>query len=212
MVSNMNEITSSKKFIIGIGTGRCGTMSLARFLSQCKGVFVDHERREGGWVLPWEFNRKLADGKIEMLKKLYGEIVGDVAFYYLNYIRYFFEKLPNLKVIVMKRDREETILSYLKKTEGRNHWIENPEKYGWRVDSTWDKAYPKFETKDKKEAIGKYWDLYYQKVELLKKEFPEKILEVNLEDFNKKETQDEIYNFVGVLPEKRVYGIVHLNK
>jgi len=42
-----------RKLIIGLGTGRCGTMSLSKLLSMQENTIVSHET---GTPLPWDFD------------------------------------------------------------------------------------------------------------------------------------------------------------
>ena len=114
-----------KKYVIAFGTGRCGTKSLAYLLNNCKNTDVAHEwikfwkerkLREKRVCLPPKFNLNMVDDKINYLKSLKSDLVGDVAFYYLNYINYLQEKLKPLKIIYLYRNKKDHLASQLRVT------------------------------------------------------------------------------------------------
>ena len=95
-----------KNYVIGLGTGRCGTVSLAKLLSGCKNTNVSHEFRERvdiHYRLSWEFNEREAERRVQNLKSISGNLVGDVAHYYLNYVDYFSSNLKNIHYIYLWR-------------------------------------------------------------------------------------------------------------
>ena len=75
-----------KKVVFGLGSGRCGSASLAYLLNEQKGALVGHEM---GPILPW--NTEDMSGiqfrweQLQHQSHLY-PIVGDVGIYYLPYI------------------------------------------------------------------------------------------------------------------------------
>ena len=150
-----------KNLIIGLGTGRCGTASLAHLLnSQPDSTFV-HEGLFSGkkydhFLLPWEVDHSKF---LEWEKKIqYAEII--------------IKKYPQVKFVCLKRDRNEVISSFMAKTRGRNHWSLNLSFLEFK-DPIWDPIFPKFFT-SKKEGIGLYWDLYYAEVQRLQEKYPNK--------------------------------------
>jgi hypothetical protein len=151
------EAVSAEAFWFGIGTGRCGTESLATLLNQQRQTHITHESKR----LPWEVPRDGARRELHRLSLRPSPIVGDVAFYYLPYIRRLLED-PRVRVVALRRDRTQTVESYLRKMEGRNHWSTQ----GHRDDG-WDRCYPTYEEPDLRSAIGRYWDEYYAHVEQL---------------------------------------------
>lgn len=185
---------------LGIGTGRCGTVSLAKLLDKQPGVVCTHEERP---LLPWYFNWEdeahweAFHVHVARFKQAGAGLVGDVAFYWLPYLHEMFSTFPNLKVICLKRDRQETIRSYMRKTEGRNHWMIHDGRK-WRLDSVWDPCYPKYHVETKEEAIGRYWDEYYRAVEGWARHRPEQVRVWDVDVLNSKRGQDEIFEFLGL--------------
>ena len=211
---------NDKQFVLGIGTGRCGTKSLAVLLDAQKDVTVYHEladrstiRHYGDKILPWipDYNKAIL--RLDSLRRIPGRVVGDVAFYYLNYIYFFKEHLPNLKIIVMEREKDKVVSSYIAKTPGRNHWCSYESecwKSGRYHEDRWDKAYPKIDyAKTKEEAIGIYWELYKKRVDALELEFKDDIIRINVNDLNKETTQEKLFNFIGLDNWKHI--CVHVN-
>ena len=61
-----------------------------------------------------------------------------------------------------------------------NFWIDH-DGSEWLPDPVWDKCFPKFAARDKRDAIGQYWDMYLAEAERLKAFLPEvfRIVETN---------------------------------
>lgn len=199
-----------RHLIIGLGTGRCGTVSISNLLSEQENTKVFHEgigKLGKDRLLPWETIDE--EWWILNIKSLFScdeDHVGDVAFYYLPYVDLLRKHFSfQLKLFALKRDREETINSYMKKTKNRNHWY-NHDGIKWKKDPVWDKCYPKFDEKDKYKAIGLYWDYYYKVVE----EKGIKVFEYK-EVLNNEEHQ---YNFLKYLDVEnpRTNTNIHMNK
>ena len=226
----------NKTYIIGFGSGRCGTMSLANLLNSCKDTCVLHEMKilyvGGGTTLrssdrirelmkqgeairihrklSWEFNEQEAKEKIYDLTHINKPFVGEVAFYYLNYIEYFITRLKNVKAICLIRDKNSTVNSFIKRTSKFHHWNNNPKKYGFR-ESPYDNCFPSYDNLTKRQSIAQYWEDYYSKVDKLIAKFPENVIIVDIKTFNKTETQKRIFNFIGIPEENRNYQKIKTN-
>jgi hypothetical protein len=151
---------NNKKIIFGLGTGRCGTMSLSYLLNHQKNSSFSHELG-GHALLPWKRD-------ISQFKPFFGNIlrrnadfVGDVSFYSLPYWEDILDFDSESKFVILKRNKQQTIESYIKKTKGQNPLMNHDGKK-W-VHYEWDKCYPKMEAKNKLEAISMYYDFYYEK-------------------------------------------------
>src|SRR5699024_1258842 len=190
-----------KKLIFGLGTGRCGTVSLSTLLNQQKGANITHEFKP---VLPWEFSQHHIDEKLENNVNRKEKYVGDVAFYYLPYVNYIISKYTNVNFICLKRDKKQVIDSYLRKTKGRNHWINH---YGalWRSDPVWDKCYPNYKTFSKRKGIGKYWNYYYRQIRSLRKNHPDNVIITDMnKSLNTREGVLKLLNFAGFKNKDRI--------
>lgn len=142
--------------LIGLGTGRCGTVSLSKLLDIQDGCCMTHEKHP----MPWTVNKALFERTYKSITSGGEPFIGDVAFYHLPYINFILEKTKEVKFVVLKRPKEEVVVSYMKKTIGMDHWRPTTRP------NPWDICYPTFFHKlTKEEAIGFYWDLYYEMVE-----------------------------------------------
>lgn len=190
-----------KRILIGIGTGRCGTTSLACLLSSASDSRVTHEDSAIRVNLPWKFEEKWALKALDALNRRPEKTTGDVGFYYLPYVEWISRAVPDVTFVCIRRDKAETVESYMNKTEKRDHWSR-----ACRHSDPWDKMYPKFETDDKREAIGMYWDMYYEEASRLERSG------VRIKTFDMKLLNDEtgvkqILDFCGLDSSKKVVGI-----
>lgn len=200
------EVTppSSSHLVLGMGTGRCGTTSLTILLRHQDDCFAAHESPP---IVQWEcgkrriaFHRARFNRLLEM-----HPVVGAVAHWWLPYFEQIKAWYPNVRAVVMKRDRAQTVRSYDTITGPLNHWI-----IGAGRPSLWDDCYPHFDAKTKQEAIGMYWDLYYTQAEALVKKYPEHIRIYAMEDLNSEEKQKEMLTFLGFKTPKTL-SQVHYN-
>lgn len=247
---------------IGLGTGRCGTKSLAALLNAQKNSVFFHEMNASNLMFEgteWpilnsinEFEGILNRGdkrkicvdlseeyvmatykKLAKMEKV--DFIGDVASYYLKYVPVIMKHNKDVRFICMKRGRDATVRSFInivkiKKTkqrrfreqlayfltgkkiiESRNHWVQHNGTI-WRRDLKYDKLFPKFDTPDISEAIGKYWDMYNEEAESLGKKYPENFKIFELEHLNTQEGQKTILRYVGFKEDDMVIKKCHENK
>lgn len=178
---------SEKKIIIGLGTGRCGTVSLSTLLNKQEGVVVTHERVR----LPWVVNKKRFSAFFDNLLKNPSPVVGDVSFYLLPYVDIILNGFDDVKFICLQRDKESTIKSYLGKVEPpRNNWQDIG------VKDIWDECFPTYDKGlTKAQSIGKYWDDYYDASKEWQSKIPDKFKLFNTNDLNTDEGVSSILNF-----------------
>lgn len=191
-----------KKIIFGIGSGRCGTTSLSALLNAQKDSSISHEMG-GKILLPWEFDEKALEKYLDKLLSRKEGIIGDVSFYLIKYIPKIIEIIPNCTIVVLKRNKQETVNSMMRKTTGLEHWKSNP-----KIKSRYDKCFPKFDScHDKKKRIGLYYDHYYDLANSIKHE---KICYLPTEKLNDKNVMKNIMSFCGI--ENSVFHARHLNR
>ena len=197
-----------KKVILGVGTGRCGTMSLSNLLNLQKNSNFTHELDQKD-RLPWEINLDKFNHYLESIITREKSFVGDVSFYLLPYVHFVLEKFPDSKIIILQRDKEQTVSSYLKKVPKRNHWMPH-RGFHWFLDPNWDPCYPKFQAKTKKEAIAMYYDLYYETCKNLITQKPNNLFWIKTEDLNNEQRCLEMLEFCGF--EEPIWEKSHKNK
>jgi hypothetical protein len=186
--------------VIGIGTGRSGTSSLAALLDAQPGASVSHETPR---VLPWEVDVGLLAQRLAELDERPGWLRGDVAFSYLPYVPLLLAGGGDVRVVCVLRDRATTVQSYLVWVGRRNHWIAH-DGTQWELDPDWDGAYPTYEIEDRAEAIGHYWDEYERTVRDLAATHPDHVRLWWLPHAFTEDGIEEILDFVGVAPRQRV--------
>lgn len=248
--------------IIGLGSGRCGTASLTKLLNSQDNSICFHElnpsciRYSGTFqpihntinefqailnggdpsLLTVDLSRSVCASTYERLKDMkYVKLIGDIAHYYLSYVENISAINHNVRFVCLKRDREETVRSWLRKTtisrwkskriadrlssiivrepyyNSFNHWMEH-DGTKWKKDPVWDKCFPKFKAESKIEAIYKYYDYYYERACALEKIMPEIFKTFEIEKLNSREGQSEILSFCGIAPEKQVFADAHVHK
>lgn len=198
----------SPQLVIGLGTGRCGTDSLAYFLDLQEGANVSHEMFKH--KLTWQGAEKQIDKLLQWMKLQTDQrLVGDVAFAYLPYVGYILSRWPTAKFICLQRDRTETVESFIKKTPGRNHWVQH-DGTQWQADR-WDACFPHYAAMSKPEAIGYYWDEYYATAAELQATYPAAFRIFPTTALNQLEGQQALLYFIGI-PHQQLGVPAHVHE
>lgn len=196
---------STKQLIIGLGTGRCGSVSLSRFLNDQPEAFAIHEGayEDMRVLFPWDGP---AETVVDWLHKLAGfageqPFLGDTGSYYLPYVEAILAAFPGARFICFERERSGVVRSFAAKTGKRNHWYDHKGKR-WKKDSRWDASFPKFDEKDKETAIGLYWDLYHDMASDLAEKYPGHFRIFPMTIINSEAGRGELLDFVGYAGER----------
>lgn len=185
----------SRVVVFGLGTGRCGTSSLASLLDAQAGAYVTHEMSP---ILPWNVDAEAVESRVNALVDRGVDISGDVSSTYLPHVETILSVFPSAKFVCLERPKAEVVESFSAKTGQRNHWM-NHDGREWTPDPVWDPAFPKFAAKGKREAIEQYWDHYFAESRRLEREFPEAFRVFDLHrDLNSEDGVTSILDFVGV--------------
>ena len=211
---------AKKKVIFGLGSGRCGTASLAYLLNDQEGAWIGHET---GPVLPWDVSDlagiQFRWEQLQHQSHLYST-VGDVGIYYLPYISMlmqsheqiaFINQNYTLKFIVLQRDKNEVVESFLEKFRRQNN---NPLQInkapGTKADE-WDECFPKYEGVSLKNAIEMFYDDYYEESEKMVRVYPDNVRVFSVNNLNTEEGVLQIFNFAGI-ENPRVTTSIRKNK
>lgn len=127
--------------VIGLGTGRCGTASLAKLLNEQPGALCFHEMnpscvRFAGTPRPIlntidefqtildggdpsnlivDLSRAVAAQAYDRLCRLNSiRLLGDIAYYHLSYVDAIAEHNADVRFICLRRDENETVASWIK--------------------------------------------------------------------------------------------------
>ena len=205
------EYARRTQVVIGLGTGRCGTLSLARLLSLQPNSRVQHEPEVDSDLFRWDASAAEKESRVNRqyvdFNAWHRQLVGAVHYVYLPYVDAYIKRDPLAKFIVLERPRHEVIESYLRKSGGVNHW-----QPGAAANTRWALTYPTFDTPglSKAEAIGLYWDLYKRKVEELLKAHPTRVRRYShFSVLNHAATQEEMLRWLGVTEPILELGVVH---
>jgi len=176
------------RLIIGLGSGRCGTTSLADLLSNQEDCRVTHEYSP----VPWVFEKKAWDWAtwriLSRLTPYDRKVTGEVGFYWLPYVERWLEIKSDTKFICLWRDRKEVMDSMWEFSRGLN------------VDpkDEWYRLYPYYPGVNNHEAIGLMWDDYDKISRMWKEKYPDKfmIIEMN-KALNDEYHQRKMLEFAG---------------
>jgi hypothetical protein len=135
-----------QSIILGIGTGRCGTGSLAKVLNQQTDAVCSFEEPP---LLPW----KAADGPRVIRERFarfrhFGKarLLGDCASFYLPYVEDAIAAEPDVRIVCLMRPREEVVTGFCRWLDQAmplptNHWAKRPSA-GWHHDPLRARTYP----------------------------------------------------------------------
>ena len=256
-------MTSISRIVIGLGSGRSGTASLSSLLDRQPGGICFHEMNPSGAVFSGnpqphinavrEFDKLLKGGPRAHLSIDYSRpssvatylqlqampaltLIGDIAYYYLNYVDDLLRVNPDIAFVCIRRDRAATVASWLKKSTIRrwrsrwladriaalitrtpfyteyNYWQEH-DGSRWKKDPVWDSCFPKFAAATKEDAIGMYWDYYYLEADRLQRQYPDQFRVFDIGELSCTVGQQRILAFIGLDAADMVCGEqVHLHQ
>jgi hypothetical protein len=182
-----------KKFVFGLGTGRCGTTSLASTLSLAISNSVSHERRP---YLPWQIDDNLLMENLASLATQNQNIVGDVSFYWLPYVRHILGYMHiDARFICLQRNKDDTINSFLRMSaiSGFNNWSMQSDS----VNDVTVNSFPKYDLPIN-DALGEYWDDYYKESIILQEQFEDRFRIFDIDHLNSVSGLQSIFRFAGL--------------
>ena len=194
-----------KQLIFGLGTGRCGTVSLTKLLNAQPGTKIKHEV----YTLPWEPDETKLYNSIHSILGYDSGRVGDVAYYWLPYISRILADYHDAKFICLYRDKESMVRSFINHTPGRNYWTkpdsihQTLNKWERRVT---DLSFPQYNA-NKPDALGEYWEEYQERTTTWAGLCPNNFKTWPMEILNTREGLSEIFDFIGILERDRIYNV-----
>ena len=198
-----------KTVVIGIGSGRSGTLSFAAFFNQQTDSAITHEWNKCNGMHWNEATFANAKARYDSYMARRGAFVGDVALWNLPYVEYFL-RFPNVKVVALKRVKNDTVRSFEKWFKKQNRhfpWITDAERdlTSYRHFKAYDSCYPKYQFPSSQPSIAEgasiYWEDYYSQVEKLKEKYPNRIKTIDLyEMLNDDKIKVDVLNWIGMKP------------
>ena len=183
------------QYVFGIGTGRCGTASLARLLDVQENSCFGHENMPLHW---WNIMADYEAAKRKVIKMGDGkDIAGSIAYYWLPYMHKLVEDFPNVKFIYLWRDKEEVVESFWERNQNRINDKTYPEK-------AWLSSYPFLRYPPTKEAIADTVATYENMIEQMMFYYAHRIFVTNMENLNNMDKMSKLLEFVGIPKDKQV--------
>ncbi len=193
-----------KQLIFGLGTGRCGTFSLTKLLNAQPSITIGHE----ACPLPWIPNYDELSLALDKFLATDSLRVGDVAYWWLPYVAAILADYHDAKFICLYRARELVTKSFFNNTPGRNLWTDPKSKH-WKEeweDRDTDVYFPRYNI-DKLEAIGEYWDEYWERANTWAGLCPNNFGFWHVDILNSEEGQSDIFDFIGIPKQERKYDV-----
>jgi hypothetical protein len=184
-----------------MGAGQCGLPLLAQILGKQPGARVSHQQPP---LLPWTPDAS-GPGIRQRLQRILDAgketLVGDVASFYLPYVEEAIRFDAEIRLVCLKRPRGEIVAGFCRTLDKSpypvNHWAKEPAP-GWCHDPFWTRIFPQYDTQDREEGVGRYWDEYYASAEDLARRFPDNVRVYDTEVLTAEEGVREVLSFVGV--------------
>jgi hypothetical protein len=198
-----------RTIVLGIGAGRCGLRSLAKMLGAQPCVSASCESPP---LLPWQQAAEqdvLTERFARLRRHAEGSIVSDVASFYLPYLDLALGIEQDLRVVCLRRPREEVIASFCRLLDRSgplrmNHWAKKPPA-GEHHDPLRTPTYPQYDVDSREEGIGRYWDEYYQRVETLASLHPESVRMFEMSEvLNNGNALSGLLDFAGIPKDQQV--------
>lgn len=201
-----------QSIILGIGAGRSGGFSLAKVLRQQPDTICSHVEQP---LLPWNHDnrRRVIEERFARFR-LHGKarLLGDVASSYLPYVEDAIAAEPDIRIVCLKRPREEVVASFCRSLDESmplptNHWAAQPAQ-GWYHDPNWTRIFPQYDTQHREDGIRRYWNDYYERVDDLVCRYPEHVRLFDAhESLNSEAGLRDLLGFVGIPPEQQVSAV-----
>ena len=185
---------SGPRLVFGLGTGRCGSSSVARLLDLQPDCEVFHEYF--GYDLPAEGGEAFVDAFLTRAEHSPARLVGDVSSAWLYYVERIVGAAPESRFVCLKRDRAGTVKSFDRWSGPRNFWSPH-DGSEWQADVL-DHCFPDFPAVEKVESIGLYWDDYYRRAEAFAAAMPERFRIFDMGMINRSDGQRQIAAFCGI--------------
>ncbi len=139
-------------------------------------------------------------------------VLGDAASFYLPYLEDALAAEPDIRVIGLKRPREETVASFGRFLDEfnafpTNHWAEEPA-VGWLHDPLWTRCFPQYETANRNDGVRRYWDEYYRMLGELAERHPNHVRLFDMaEALNTEAGQRAVLDFAGFPAGEQVLAV-----
>ncbi len=192
------------KLVIGCGTGRCGTTTLATLLNAQPDSLVTHERfnHKFRWGKPSKWRSQM----LQLAAMSAHQMVGDVALQWGCDLPMVLQH--GARVVVLKREQEAFVESFMRKSGRRNNW--QPKGQGGTPNtSPWFGCFPQFSGQaSKRAALRAYWEFYYRELVAPAAEmWPDQLAIFYLDVFNSEAGQRRLLSWLGIPEAQQVIRV-----
>jgi hypothetical protein len=198
--------------ILVVGTGRCGLASVTNVLGRQPRTRATLEEPP---VLPWKCapNEGLMRHRFARFRNSRdAEFIADTAAFYLPYLEGAIAAEPGLRVLGLKRPREEVVASFNRFLDEHNalptnHWANEPA-VGTYHDPIWTRTFPHYDTADRSEGIRRYWRDYNARLGELAERYPNNVRVFDMHKvLNTEAGMRELLGFAGYAPDQQVLAV-----
>jgi hypothetical protein len=196
------------RIILVVGAGRCGLISFMGLLARQGGVSVSLEDTP---LLPWKRasgDQVIRERFARFRRKRPAEVIVDTASFYLPYLADAIALEPDIRIVGLKRPRDEQVASFERfldeyNTFPTNHWADDPVG-GFSHEVLWTRTFPQYPIADRAECLRRYWDDYYQGLTELAQRHPQNVRIFDMHEvLNTAAVQAEALSFAGIPAERQ---------
>lgn len=216
LLSGRERLPKPGTLVLGLGSGRCGSTSLAWALAGVEGICATHENPPTVHWLPAPEQLAAHCRRFRLLLDRF-EAVFDSAHWWLNGLDQMAGEFDGLKMIGLKRDADACARSFLQvKGTGPgsiNHWADHDGTF-WKL-ALWDRFYPSYAlgrfgleapallqpaelASRQRELVRTYVADYNAGLDRAKERFGERLLLLRTEDLSDGRTQGRVQAFLGI--------------
>ena len=196
-----------QRIILGMGADPVALGLLAAILAEQKSARITRDQAP---LLPWRH----APGtpgireRFARWKATGAAIVGDVAASYLPHAEEAVAADPGVRMACLTRPKVDVIASLRDRPEDQgptpiDHWSRDPGP-GWTRHPTRTRTFPQYDTEDRDEGIGLYWEEYRDLAEGLARQYPAQFRILDAGALGDPDEVRSLLEFLGVPPDDRV--------
>ncbi len=182
------------RLVLGMGTGRCGTMSLARLL----GLQHDTESTHEFPPTPtWSTNHDEAMSRVAGIAARLSLVAADVAWHYLCHLLVILDNYPDTKFICLERDRTGYLISAYRKILANVNPFQDHDGRDWISFPEFECGVPKFNRCSRDKTLQRYYDFYILKSYRLAERFSDNVRIWPMDVLNNTVLQAEMLTWAG---------------
>jgi hypothetical protein len=156
----------------------------------------------------WRPNQPGIRERLRRWERIEGDLVGDVAVFYLPYVEEAISANPDVRVVCLERPKGEVLAGYCRQIDRghhlpMNHWSRRPGP-GWSQDPVWTPTFPQYDTPDLLEGLSRFWDDYHEQAAELSRRFPANVRVMDTAVLTSEDGVRGLLEFVGVPAESQV--------